>query len=698
MSRHAKVGPVVVCLLGALAFALVGRARPKAASAHEATEASRRLAAFEAVRRSTADFAQVPTWDRLSGPDPYLLAKVPQSTNLVGVLRGADALVLLSADLGEQSRAAAPASPTALAVAEDGSIYVAGELAPNVARFRVVRGELVPSGSFEISGARAIRGLATGPDGWLYAVEEHRGHLLAVKPPSGAGETTVAPRFEQAVGNGPIRVERIGDRLVVDCLLDHAVVVQKLETNGLPSLEPPIKIAHDGPIWSFAAKPAPGGIWLALGGVEDHPLDRTVGAFGYIDSFLFVYRVDFGRQAATREAAINVSELGVVTPKAVAWAATSPEIVVAGYGSDRLARVPWPGDRSAPPNERSHTDRAPDVEAFVPGASAVVESSPGVFAFADPLLDAWVEKKSSEPATLIPARGVEASPDRGDLPSLVHLGEALFFTTAMAPWNLSDGPLSRFTCETCHFEGYVDGRIHHTGRGDIHAVTKPLLGLFNNRPHFSRALDDDLDTVAFNEFRVANARSGHDPWFELSPGDMPWLRTLGMGSQNLSPELLRKGLMAFLMSFSHRPNPMAMGRGHFRAGEQRGAVVFRDRCESCHEARVVSDAPDSRVPFDRWEDFVFSRQGPIVWGKAQYEKTGITPYVHELGARVPSLRRLYKKRPYFTNGSAKTLDDVLEKARFGADGFWHASDEAVPARTQFDEREQRDVREFLDLL
>src|SRR5262249_23039879 len=137
---------------------------------------------------------------------------------------------------------------------------------------------------------------------------------------------------------------------------------------------------------------------------------------------------------------------------------------------------------------------------------------------------------------------------------LARLGEALFFTTLMGPWNRSDGPLSRFTCETCHFEGYVDGRVHHTGRGDVHAVNKPLLGLFNNRPHFSRALDPDLVAVAFNEFRVAGAKSGHDPWFPLSSAEFPWLARLGLTDTSFSPELLRKSLMEFLMVFNHRPN------------------------------------------------------------------------------------------------------------------------------------------------
>src|SRR5262249_35287514 len=163
---------------------------------------------------------------------------------------------------------------------------------------------------------------------------------------------------------------------------------------------------------------------------------------------------------------------------------------------------------------------------------------PGVFAFADPLLDAWVRKDPGKAPSLVPTRAAPGRPEARDRPPLERLGEALFFTKAMAPWNSSDGPLSRFTCETCHFEGYVDGRIHHTGRGDVHAVTKPLLGLFNNRPHFSRALDEDLATVAFNEFRVANARSSHDPWFALSLEQLPWLGELGLTDADLTPELL----------------------------------------------------------------------------------------------------------------------------------------------------------------
>jgi hypothetical protein len=694
MSRVAKVlvatAVLVALILGSFAF----RRRQLEAAPSEADAAWQRLETFDAARRAKADFAQLATWDRMSGPDPYVLRQVPGSSRFVGLLRGADAIVVLDSSLHEIERLDAPEGPVALAVAEDGTVIVAGELSTRIARYGWRNGSLVSTGTWPLDGVRAIRDLASGPNGWIYAVEEHEGRLLAFRIERSGTSEHPGSLTQLKVGSGPIRLERIESLLVVDCLLDHALVVVKLDPGGALGAAPLLRIVHDGPIWSFAARRVGpnGNLLIAAGGVEDHPLDRTIGAFGYIDSFLYLYDVDTTRGVATREASINLSELGVVTPKTVVLE-TQPSVAVtvAGYATDRLVRLNFDADRARPPNVRT-TD-------FVPGVTSVTAVADGSLVFADPLLDAWV--RSSAPLADAPgsveSNVVAVSPrsPRGDIPE--RIGEALFFTTMMAPWNRSDGPLSRFTCETCHYEGYVDGRTHHTGRGEVHAVTKPLLGLWNNRPHFSRALDEDLTTVAFNEFRVASAKSDHDPWFTLRTTDAPWISHLGYLADSLSPEQLRKALMSFLIAFNHRPNPMVLGRTHFSDREHTGAVAFRDRCESCHEARLASDMPASRVPFDRWEGLVMAREGAIVWGKAEYQKTGILPYVHEDGARVPSLRRLYKKRPYFTNGSAKDLEAVLDQARLLPDGFQHAITRPDRGAT-LDEPSRAALLAFLDLL
>jgi hypothetical protein len=656
----------VVAGLAALVWAWRSRGSVARGQSEEMALVSERLRAFDASRRTGADFAHLPTWDRLSGPEPYAIARVPGSPRLVGILRGDDALVVLDDAMREVQRVSAPSAPVALAVAEDGAVVVAGELASSLTRFVWQHGSLEREGTWLLDDIRGIRGIAAGPSGWVYVAEEHGGRLIALRLDRRASDRAMsdvddwpAARREMGICRGPIRALRIADRVIADCVLDHALLIHRLEPSGAPSAERPIAIRHDGPIWGFDAVATEDGVMIAAGGVENHPLDRTIGAFGYVDSFLFLYRLAPSSDAALLDSAVNLSELGVVTPKAVALRERPLRITVAGYGSDKLVELSFAQGAGRP------TALARD---FVPGANAVAPLDDGRFVFANPLLDAWIVTSPDGPPTIVP---IADAAERRASDAETRLGEALFFTTLMAPWNRAEGPLSRFTCETCHHEGYVDGRIHHTGRDDVHAVTKPLLGLFNNRPHFSRALDPDLTAVVFNEFRVASAKSDHDPWFSLPSSDAPWFRLLAPSDAALTPEGLRRALMRFLIAFQHRPNPAVLGRPGFSDSERRGAAVFRDRCEGCHEARLSSDQFASRVPFERWESFVFAPEGAIVWGNDVYVQCGVLPYVHEKGARVPSLRRLYKKYPYFTNGSARSLEDVLARARFLPSGFLH---------------------------
>ncbi|WP_437774686.1 hypothetical protein [Sorangium sp. So ce1097] len=661
----------------------VGAAAPAVGAAAPAVGAAdplEPLRQFEASRRAAADFSRQPSSDRLLGPDPIALRPVdprgrpaaPGAPALLSPLRGSDALVLLDASLRELSRAPAPASPTGVAVLPSGDVFASGEASPALFRYALRGASIEPAGRIELAGVRGVRDLAAGPEGVLYALDERAGALLTLRPGAGAGGRMEVERWDEPIGAGPFRVVRLARHLLVGCLLDHTIVVLPVGEGGRPLSGGAARIRHDGPIWSFdALETEGGGLLLAAGGVEDHPLDRTGGSFGYIDSFVFLYRVTAGaRPEVTRLAAVNVSEHGVLTPKAVALSAVpgsaDVRVIATGYGGDRRAELLF---RAA----EAGSSAAPEVSTrpLAPGVAAMAALGGGAFAYANPLLDAWLLDAGGE-VVKRPVHDDGEDARSGE----VRLGEALFFTSLMAPWNRTDGPLSRFTCETCHFEGYVDGRTHHTGRGDVRATTKPLLGLFNNRPHFSRALDPDLTAVADNEFRVAGALSGRDPWFSVSREIAPWLADLGVfdvDRAELSPEALRRALMSFLMAFSHRTNPAVVGRAGFTALERDGARAFRDRCARCHAPVLRSDDPGSAVPFDRWEELVLAPEGAIVWGRAGYEKTGVVPYVHEQGARVPSLRRLYKKRPYFTNGSARTLRDVLDRARFAAPGGADAS-------------------------
>ncbi|MBV9947016.1 MAG: hypothetical protein JOZ69_09220 [Myxococcales bacterium] len=656
------------------------------------------LRAFENDTRAATDFARKPSSLHALGADPYVIRALPEPGPrasrrgaFVGLLRGRDAIVLLDDRLGEIARLPAPGSPSGLAVSPDGEVLVVGELASRVARYRVGDGTLRAAGSIALPDVRAMRDVAVGPEGVVYVAEEHDGRVLALRRARAEGNSPPAWRTEALSCHEPMRVRRTRSALLVDCFLDHAVVVRRVDGRGVPRPDGEVRIAHDGPIWGFdAIEDEDGGLLVATGGVEDRPLDRTEGSFGFIDSFVTVYRV--ATDGAVKRAEVNTAALGVVTPKAIHLARRGArlDLSVTGYASDHLALLSWDAAGGAGAGSPLG-EPAVSLRPVVPGLAMMDPLPDGVFVAADPLLDAWVREDERGAAVVhvdddsSRARAVDS-----------RLGEALFFTTLMAPWDRSDGRLSRFTCETCHWEGYVDGRTHHTGRGDIRATTKPLLGLFNNRPHFSRALDPDLTTMVNNEFRVASAKSDHDPWFSLQVADFAWLRELGVAGPALSPESLRRALMTFFMDFTHRPNPSVVGRAGFTPLERRGAEAFRDRCEMCHAARLVADEPATRLPFDRWEERVLSPEGAIVWAHADYEKTGVVPYVNERGARVVSLRRLYKKYPYFTNGSAKTLGDVLDRVGWTDRAFFH--DGRPEGAATLDEEHKAALLAFLDLL
>lgn len=92
-----------------------------------------------------------------------------------------------------------------------------------------------------------------------------------------------------------------------------------------------------------------------------------------------------------------------------------------------------------------------------------------------------------------------------------------------------------------------------------------------------------------------------------------------------------------------------------------------------------------------------SPAGSIVWARDTREQTGIVPYVHPDGTRVPSLRRLYRKSPYFTNGSSLDLESVLARARVTPGGLLH---DAVSdsGGEPLDPGERAALLAFLDLL
>ncbi len=667
----------VRALLGLLALSAMGTACSSRTSAEAPPPDAGPLATppdpiallqpYEAETRRAFDLAKPPSAETGLGADPWALRHVPGG--FVGILRGRSAVVLLDEGLHELARLPAPRSPTGLALARNGDVLVVGELSPAVARYAVHGPALTALGESRVPGVLGLRDVAVSPAGAIWVIDERGARVLRVSTASAVA--TIASSVP--VGHGASQLLATSKHVIASTITEHAIVTIEVDASGAPVARAPLRLVNDGPLWGFDAKETEQGLLVVAGGVEDHPLDRRQGFFGYVDSFVYAFR------DGKRFASVNVAEHGVITPKAIAIDAVVAdhlELLVTGYGSAQALRLTLEG---------TVVSTAP--LALVPGTRSVERAGPRT-ALADPLLDAWI---------LLDERGAHVIPVADAPPRALasRLGEALFFTSLMGPKNAATGALSRFTCETCHFEGYVDGRTHHTGREEIHATTKPLVGLVGNRPYFSRALDPDLSTVAHAEFRVAGAGNPADPFFAIDPREHAWLAALGVHEPVPALEL-RRSLMRFLTDFSHRPNPAVIGRTSFTPLERAGAALFRDRCERCHAARLSADAPATRVAFEQWEPMILSEAAPIVWGSAGYQKTGVLPYVHEDGARTPSLRRLYKKYPYLTNGSAHSLAQLLEGFASTPSATFHAN--APTDAERLDAASKHSLAAFLELL
>lgn len=654
----------------------------------------------ETQLRASTDYRDPLDARRVLGPDPVAIEAGPAKT-LVVLLSRPPELVLMDESGAERARVAAPAGASALAPPREagGAFLVASRDSPDLAAFDV------DDRTIERATTKDVRGL--GRSGLrsvarrgrcLYGADERESALVYRCE---IGEDVAAGAL--AVPRAPTQVITTEHHVVVTSPIGHAATVLALSASGEPLEATRITLGNDGPVFTAAAfERGPDEVVVARGAVEDHPLDRRGGSFGYVDSFVTLDRV--ARGLAERLATVNVAELGVVTPKAISLEATrgGDEIraVAFGYGSERAAeiRLDVRGDEAVRGTPLESLGARTSSFASLPGVVSFVTRDGGSFAGVSPLLDAIIFVAPTKPPALVAvARNGTVASDRlaKDEPAL-RLGEALFYTTAMGPFQKSEGALSRFTCETCHFEGAIDGRVHATGRGDILATTKPLFGLANNGPHFTRALDRDLSQMVFAEFRVAAQNTDHSERFDLGetalrfPSMTPALRDAPHG-----PASLRRSLMLYLATLPH-PRRTSSPRDRFEPAEARGARVFEARCASCHAPRLVADDPATAIPTAGWEALVLSPQAPIVWARDGYEKTGAVPYVHPEGARPSSLRRIADKVPYFANGTEKTLRAVVEHARFQEGAFFHQG--APPAARALTASEVDDLLAFLALL
>ena len=111
------------------------------------------------------------------------------------------------------------------------------------------------------------------------------------------------------------------------------------------------------------------------------------------------------------------------------------------------------------------------------------------------------------------------------------------------------------------------------------------------------------------------------------------------------------------------------------ARRARGLALFRDRCAGCHQL-VGDSARGDRVPARDLERRLLA--GEVALTDARLHAVG-TPVLGDGGNNPPSLRGVWDAAPYFSDGSARTLEDVAPPHRPRRPGRPRRSKRHAPA-------------------
>ncbi|GEM_PF-250386 len=229
------------------------------------------------------------------------------------------------------------------------------------------------------------------------------------------------------------------------------------------------------------------------------------------------------------------------------------------------------------------------------------------------------------------------------LPEMVLAGKQVFY-------NAVDERMSAnayISCATCHLDGGQDGRVwDFTDRGEGLRNTIDLrgrAGTAHGRMHWSANFDEvqDFENDIRNHFGGLGFLSDSD--FEDTQ------QTLGAAKAGLSVEL--EQLRAYLESLDRVPDsPHREADGSMSVLAQEGEKVFRRQdCASCHSGEHYTDSSLS--------ESILHNVGTLSNASGQRLGSGALP-----GVDTPSLRGLWNAAPYFHDGSAADLNEVIQRS------------------------------------
>ena len=605
--------------------------------------------------------------------------------------------------------------PDALGALPGGGVVVSCRFDPAL---RVVTRGARPD-AFEVRAVDAgpehgSRGLALDPAGrFAYVASPARGGVKIVALTPGAGPPRFAPTglFPQSVRFVPPDVDagRSQPLLLVANFIGHTVSVHPVTADGgvaaavqtiataapvldlevLPSRARAPTTAAEPSFPLPLTLPLPGDDGrgaLLLATHEDRPLSRPHLAVEGLDSVVLVFRaagpgakVPFVDPGPGRRTTLNLSERAsdpLVGLDALAVDQDSGHVALVGAGSDNLLVAPLSGLRGAP---AIAVGSNPSAIAFLGGNRAVT---------ADRLSDTLSFVRVGPGAAALTDTVVVGAPARS---TPAARGELLFYSRALVPNNVATGPLSIYTCAACHADGHIDGRRHPAKRDRFFSMTKTCRGLVGTEPFLSLGRPDTF--AAFADNIVASHAQGAEDApdsYDQYPVSLRVRAGARWVNVTLSPQAVRAALAAYMARIPLEPSPFVpVGRRALTAAERRGLAVFRARCGECHELSSAT-TPARVVPQPEQEAAVLA--GRLVLTSARRYDVG-TPVLGEGGNNPPSLRGVWAAAPYFSDGSAATLEDVVR--RTDPDGAKVHAPENANQPSAFSSAERSDLLAFL---
>ena len=437
------------------------------------------------------------------------------------------------------------------------------------------------------------------------------------------------------------RVSVVPGAYGIGALGDHALfvlagnqphlTVLPLDEHGMPGS--PTALA---PLAPFRAARFDGDLlWTA--GYRQARVRRNNGRVENLESFLYAYReADLARGVLAPVHAVDLAAEHLTD--AVAVAPTEAGILVAVSGSHRLARV--------------------DVET---GASVLTRPSAfvtsdvlaeGAWIFTVGLLDDALHVHRQSDLGLIETVPLLAEPPPDPDPDYA-LGEVLFYSKAL--W--ADTPGNQFTCNSCHWDGGNDRRVHPGYRESRWELGRPASGVGMLAPVFTPGQSPDIITAVDGFVRALDERY----WTERDTG--VWLEPVEVTIARdrrvwLSPYDVRRALLTYLARLPVEPGFLRAPGQPFSAAAERGADLFWRDCARCHQPSPHM-AATTALERDAALDHLIER--PLAFGAGRWEKSGVLPYFTEQGNRVSPLTQLGRGGPFFSNGSAQSLAEVLRR-------------------------------------